>query len=404
MNFFSWESREFEPKATTRDIEFGYRLFLARKPDEGDLEALGNAISSDWDVGVLVRSILSSLEFKNTKLPMLLGSHQDQQSASAANPFDAPAADEDVYYCYRLLLGRNPDPNGWKAYTGFVNQGWSLGHLVKTFLSSEEFRTRGLSRPLLPAAPELIHMKGGFSLYIYSNDDVIGGYIRQKKEFEPHVTRAIRDKLFKGAAFVDIGANVGYFTILGAKAVGPGGTVVAYEPFQPNVTLLHMNVTANNLSNVHIYPFAAADKRTAFVAYSVDGNAGLREFSGKLEDMPSRDIVLSATLDETLSWLDRVDVIKIDVEGSEFRALTGARDIIRRHRPVIFSEFLPNALKVASNVSGEQYLELFLEYGYTLALISGDGGLYECGTEIQKILDGLEAQDGDHVDFVAAPR
>jgi FkbM family methyltransferase len=404
MSPYPWESREFDQKATEKDIELGFRLFLARKPDEGDLEALGNAIASDWNVEVLVRSFLSSLEFKNTKLPMLLGSQRDQQGTAATNPFDAPAAEEDVYYCYRLLLGRNPDPNGWQTYLGSVNQGWSLGHLVRTFLSSEEFKARGLSRPLLPAKPESIRMKGGFDLYIYSNDDVIGGYIRQKKEFEPHVTQVIKTKLFKGATFVDIGANVGYYTVLGAKEVGPEGTVVAYEPFQPNVSLLYMNVKANNLSNVHIYPFAAAEKRTAFVAYSVDGNAGLREFSGNLEDMPTRDIVLSATLDETLSWVSRVDVIKIDVEGSEFRALTGGLAVIRKHRPIIFSEFLPNALKVASNVSGEEYLELFLELDYTLSLISEEGKLIECGTEIQIILDRYNSGAGDHLDFMASPK
>lgn len=399
-----WEFDEFVRKANAKDIEFGCRLLLARDADEGDREALGTAIASDWTVEILVRSFLSSQEFKNIKLPLILSSQEKHRASGSPNPFDTAAAEEDVYYCYRLLLGRNPDPRGWQTYAGFVNQGWSLGHLVKTFLSSEEFKARGLSRPLLPAEPELIRMKGGFDLFIYTNDDVIGGYIRQEKEFEPHVTRGIKSKLFKGASFVDIGANVGYFTVLGAKAVGAEGTVAAFEPFPPNVTLLYMNVKANHLSNVRIYPFAAAETRTAFVAYSVDGNAGLREFSGKLEDMPSRDIVLSATLDETLSWLDRVDVIKIDVEGSEFRALTGAREIIRRHRPIIFSEFLPNALRVASNVSGEEYLELFLKFDYRLSLISEGGELLDCGTDIRKIMDGFAAASGDHVDFVATPK
>jgi len=394
----------FDSKATEKDIEFGTRLFLARKPDEGDREALGNAVASGWSVEVLTRSFLSSLEFKNIKLPLLLGSREFPPETAEENPFEVPAGEKDVLYCYRLLLGRDPDPGGWEAYSGSVKRGWSLGHLVKTFLNSEEFKQRGLSRPLLQARPELIRMKGGFDLYVYTNDDLIGGYIRQRREFEPHVTRAIRSRLAKGATFVDLGANLGYFTILGAKAVGGGGKVVAFEPFPPNVRLLQLNVQANNLSNVYVYPFAAAEKRAAFVAYSVDGNAGLREFSGNPLDILSRDIVLSVPLDETLSWLERLDVIKIDVEGCEYRALSGGLGILRRHRPVIFSEFHPAALKVASGVSGEEYLELFLKLDYTFALISEDGGLSDCGTETRQVLDRFEAQTGDHLDFVAIPR
>lgn len=404
MSTSPWESEEFTQKATEQDIEFGYRLFLAREPDEGDREALGSAIASGWTVEILVRSFLSSLEFKDTKLPMILGSQEKSPGTGSGNPFNALATKEDVLYCYRLLLGRNPDPGGWATYTEFVNGRSSIGHLVRAFLSSEEFKTRGLSRPLTPAKPELIKMKEGFDLYISSNDDLIGGYIRQKKEFEPHVTRAIKTRLFPGATFVDIGANVGYFMVLGALKVGAAGKVIAYEPFTPNVKLLYLNVRANNLSNVSIYPFAAAEKRTAFVAYTVDSNAGLREFSGNLEDILSRDIVLSATLDETLAWASRVDVIKIDVEGCEYRALQGGLEVIRKHRPVIFSEFLPEALKEASNVSGEDYLRLFLELDYSLSLISEEGELIACGTKIQKIFETLHSQPGDHVDFVAHPR
>jgi FkbM family methyltransferase len=395
--------KEFDPAAYEKDIGFCYRLFLGRKPDPGDREAYGNAVRAGWTVETLVRSFLSSPEFKGLKYALILKSASGAVHGRHANPFDIPAEKQDIEFCYRLLLGRAPDKGGWATYTAFIEEGWTLGRLVATFLGSEEFRGRALAETLDPAVPESVPMHEGFTLYVYSNDSVIGGYIRARREFEPHVTRVLKGRLFPGATFIDIGANVGYFTVLAGRIVGPAGRVYAFEPFPSNVNLIYLNARANGLDNVRIYPFALSDASTAFVVYTVDSNAGLKEFNGNPEEICGRDIVLSTTLDEVLLGLDKVDVLKIDIEGSEYKAIKGGRDLIRRHRPVIATEFFPDSLRLTSGVSGGEYLSLLLDYDYSLSIITETGELLECGRDPKRVLDYFKVQPGDHIDLLAEP-
>jgi hypothetical protein len=96
-----------------------------------------------------------------------------------------------------------------------------------------------------------------------------------------------------------------------------------------------------------------------------------------------------------------VDVVKIDVEGAEHRALTGATTMLREKRPDVFSEFAPVGLKEVSGVAPEEYLQLLLGIGYELAVLHRDGTVERCGREPRTVLD-VHARVGlDHVDLVA---
>jgi FkbM family methyltransferase len=392
---------DFDPAAHMEDIHFCYRILLGRSPDPSDLEAYGNAVGAGWTATTLVRSFLSSAEFKSHKYHRILESLLGEDFGRQTNPFNKPADTEDLKACYRLLLGRAPDEGGWATYSQLIEEGWTLGRLVGTFLNSEEFRNRALAETLDRSIPEPVAMKEGFTLQVYSNDSVIGGYIRNLREFEPHVTKVVKDILKPGATFVDIGANVGYFTILAGKIVGPEGRVFAFEPFSPNVKLIYLNADSNGLENVQIFPYALWDKRTAFVAYTVDTNAGFKEYRGDPEEISTRDIVLSTTLDESLRGFERVDVMKIDIEGSEYKALKGGLELIDKHHPSIVTEFFPDSLRLTSEVTGEEYLDLLLGCGYSLSIIEDSGSVQKCGKDPSKILNHFKSQSGDHIDILA---
>lgn len=394
---------DFDNTAKKNDITFCYRLLFGRHPNKEDQLAYTTAIRSGWSVDILTRSFLSSLEFKNRRYPDILASRESEWNSEINEGFSQQATEDDVKYCYRFLLGRNPDKSGLHAYKILIKKGCSIGFLLKLFLSSKEFNIRGLSKTLEPAKPELINMKEGFKLYVYSNDDVIGGYIRKEKEFEPHVTKIIKSELFRGATFLDIGANMGYYSILAAKIVGKNGKVYSFEPYQPNINLIFLNSRLNKVDNIFLYPFALADKRAAFVVYTVDTNAGLLEYSGGLEDFSSRDIVYSATLDELLAGVDQIDIIKIDVEGFEYKALSGGINLLKKHNPIIFSEFLPTSLKMASQITAEKYLKFLIENNYSISIISESGNKINCEKDIKKIMKYFYSQTGDHIDFVAYP-
>ena len=96
-------------------------------------------------------------------------------------------------------------------------------------------------------------------------------------------------------------------------------------------------------------------------------------------------------------------MIKIDVEGAEYLALSGAIAAIEKHRPIVFSEFSPPAMPQISGAQPEEYLDLFLERGYSISILGKDGKV-SCGSNKSMIMDLFHASGTDHIDFVAVPR
>lgn len=390
----------FNAAPLREDIVACYRLLLARDPDPGDLTALSTAIGAGWSLETLVRCVLCSREFRARRWPAILQADTSAPGDVRWTETSAAATDQDLRRCYRLLLGRDPDPRGWAVHLGAVRRGIGRDALLRSFLVSPEFRGRPLARALLPAAARPVEMKLGFPFAVYDTDDAIGAEFRNAGEFEPHVTKQFLARVSAGAVVLDIGANAGYFTVLAGRSAGAAGAVLAFEPYPANVSLIHTNVRLNALANVRVYPFALAERWSCYTAYSVDTNAGLLEFGGDPLALPGRDVVFSARLDDLLGALPRVDVIKIDVEGFEHRALSGGVALLEKHRPVIFTELLPEALVMASGVTPEEYLRFLTGFGYALSVIREDGGLAECGRDVGRVL-GMVGGRGAHADLLA---
>jgi len=146
---------------------------------------------------------------------------------------------------------------------------------------------------------------------------------------EPSVQRFIAQELSSGDTFYDIGANVGFFTVIAARRVGPAGRVVAFEPVHSNAALLRRNLAANAFENAEIVEAAVGDRSGSVPFLSrtaVDGKVHPRG------DTQVRMVRLD-DLD-----LPAPDLVKIDAEGAEFDVLRGARALIERHRPTIVCE------------------------------------------------------------------
>ncbi|HEX7155022.1 MAG TPA: FkbM family methyltransferase [Thermoanaerobaculia bacterium] len=130
-----------------------------------------------------------------------------------------------------------------------------------------------------------------------------------------------------GDVVYDIGANVGFFTLLAARLAGDGGHVYAFEPLPRNLTFLRRHLTLNRLTNVTVLPLAVA---------AAPGVARFQEGSN-----PSMGgLAPEGTLEVETSSLDALDLrpprfMKIDVEGAESEVLAGALRTLRTHRPVI---------------------------------------------------------------------
>jgi FkbM family methyltransferase len=152
----------------------------------------------------------------------------------------------------------------------------------------------------------------------------------------------------EGSVFVDVGANVGFYTVpLGRAARQKQGKVIAFEPVPSNFRRLRENVKINQLDKfVSIIPVGLSSSsgpatitlREDFVLGGETGNAAILIEDGADVKFPVQQIQLE-TLDSLCgSHIDRLDLIKIDVEGHEDHVLKGARNAIERHRPIVMIE------------------------------------------------------------------
>ena len=156
--------------------------------------------------------------------------------------------------------------------------------------------------------------------------------------YEPPTARWIQDALSPGAILFDIGANAGYFALVGSRRVGAQGLVVAFEPVAENADAIRAQLALNHLTNVEVVSAAASDVngKAEFVLERRNTNSHLREVAiTHAASHPERiDIVKTITLDEYVSKTGyRPSVIKIDVEGAEHKVLSGARQTLVQNHP-----------------------------------------------------------------------
>lgn len=314
--------------------------------------------------------------------------------------FREECSEEDIYYCFRLLLGRNPGDVEWPGHRALA--GNKLNTVVSTYLSSQEFKNRKLE--VLSDTEHVLVDLEGYQMYVSPSDIEVGAHIHRGKTYEPHVTEQVRKALAPGRFFLDIGANIGHFSLLAAHLVGKEGRVFSFEPSQYNVKLLYLNARVNGFENIEIYPFAVADRRMLLAYDGVASNGVISEIGENINSVMQTTLVYSVNLDDVLQDVEKMDVIKIDVEGAEYMALDGGRNLLRKHRPTMFSEFAPPALEAVSKVSAEVYLRLLLvDEGYAIAVCDLSGELVDCGRDVNKVIGCFADSGVDHIDIVAYP-
>jgi FkbM family methyltransferase len=221
------------------------------------------------------------------------------------------------------------------------------------------------------AYPVLTGPLRGFQFVLGSFAGIGGGASVYLNMIEMEQTAAFTDTLLEGQVLFDIGANVGYYTILGAKLVGPSGKVVAVEPVIRNLTYLYQHVILNKLCNVLIVS-GACSKAVSLTTFSL----GKYYATGYLADNHAAGIkgtseeelilVTTVTIDGMVEQLKiSPDVIKVDVEGAELSVLIGAEKTLLEIRPCIFLSTHSEALRIAC-------LDYLKDAGYVFDILSQD--------------------------------
>jgi FkbM family methyltransferase len=195
---------------------------------------------------------------------------------------------------------------------------------------------------------------------------------------------ALLDRLVRpGMTFIDVGANIGEITLVAAKRVGAGGRVIAFEPVDLVAERLQAHVTWNGLAQVAVVRAGLADSRGtapifASTGHKSDGeeNWGLNSLFGSDADQIPLQMVQLTTLDGYFDEhkLDQVDILKIDIEGSELPCLKGARDTLRKFKPHLIIE-IQNDSADAAGYSPADILDYLAGLGYRFECIGRLGTL-----------------------------
>lgn len=182
----------------------------------------------------------------------------------------------------------------------------------------------------------LIKAKNGYTLY-NKYDKYIGRSIELYGEFSEKEVALFKQVCKKNATVVEIGANIGTHTQAFSKMVGESGRVYAFEPQRIVFQTLCANLALNSILNVEAFAIALGDEEGFVllpdIVYDKEGNFGGIEF----DKFSTGRKIPKVKLDDFLK-VDRVDFIKIDVEGMEKEVIDGSVSIIKRFKPILYVE------------------------------------------------------------------
>ena len=218
---------------------------------------------------------------------------------------------------------------------------------------------------------------GDYVLYANPADVHIGAPLLAGIAHEPHVEAVMRERLRTRDVVLDIGANIGIMTMLAASRVGASGRVIAVEPIPRNRLLIARSAQTNGFGQIEILAAAAGESsgELELRTHPTTSNSSTPAAAGERLNTDGGVVVRvpMLVLDEVLANLDRLDLVKIDVEGMEPRALRGLQHTLTRLRPVLLSEFHPWAIERATASEPIEYLRWLLGLYSKITVLHRDG-------------------------------
>lgn len=214
----------------------------------------------------------------------------------------------------------------------------------------------GLSRPLTMTTHE-------------SGDAVISKSIQSDGIWEAYETQLLMGLLSQGDVFLDIGANIGYYSLIGADCVGDTGNVVSFEPEVNNFKILQKNIEHYSFKQVQTVNMGLANQVGSSQLYLSEDNFGDHQLFPEDDSRLRQEIKLTRA-DDFFGELPQVNCIKMDVQGSEYEVVTGMKHLIARSLPnlSIITEFWPHGLTRAGS-SAHKLLDELLSLEIPLYII-----------------------------------
>lgn len=243
--------------------------------------------------------------------------------------------------------------------------------------------------------PKLVEVHG-HKMFIDARDTLglaVGAY-------EPLQTELVKKIIKTGDVVLDIGANIGYYTLIFAKLVGEKGKVFAFEPGPSNFTLLKKNVEINGYQNVTSVQKAVSNKTgkiRLYLSHSITGHRIYDTHDGR----KFIEIEVVRLDDYFKNYKGRIDFIKIDIEGAEGAAIRGMSSLLRKNKNLkIVTEFNPRRLKEFGLEPG-RYLKLLLKHGFKLSNVDEQKKKIE-PTDIAELLKTYTPEKGNYTNLLCA--
>ena len=244
-----------------------------------------------------------------------------------------------------------------KGITHF--SGYGIGSMFPPLRAAYDF----LEERLRPRVVEV----NGVKIFLHPQEEFVSESLLRDNAYEAFETKILCEEIKPGHVVLDIGANIGYYTLLAAKLVGEQGRVFAFEPEHQNFALMNKSVKANGFHNVTLVRKAVYNATGPQTLYINQWNRGdNRIFESSDDDWPSVTIDATRLDDYFANYQGSIDFIKMDIQGAEITAIEGMSSLLNKHKRVkLFTEFEPITLK-AFGFEPADYLELLQQHGFTM--------------------------------------
>jgi FkbM family methyltransferase len=220
-------------------------------------------------------------------------------------------------------------------------------------------------RYLKPAGVIMIDVEGS-KMYVDSQDIGLTPYLLEWGIYEKYETELFKRLVKNGMVVVDIGANVGYYTLLASRLVGDKGRVFAFEPEPNNYDLLCKNIKVNKCRNVVPIRKAVFSSSGKIELFLDKNNLGAHSLSERNVNKPISIMVEATSLDDYFRNAPKIDVMKLDVQGSEMHVLEGMVNTMYHNDELqMIMEFWPRGLR-NSGSSPAGFLKKLKESGFEL--------------------------------------
>jgi FkbM family methyltransferase len=251
-----------------------------------------------------------------------------------------------------VVTGRGHDRSGWMN-----NLHHKLSYRLHKLLP--RFGITGIQKVPVPGMP-------GRFMYVHAEDGGVAHQLIIYREYEPYESSLVRKYLTPGMTVYNIGANLGYYTLLASECVGPSGKIFAFEPASENVELLRKTISDNSNFNVEICAMAVSEEAGAAMLSISETNSG----DHRLTTMTGRENVNVEVTSVDIFIAEGhppPEAIIMDVQGAELDVLRGAESLLRAKNPLLlFTEFWPGGLNDRHPNGAQEMLRILERAGFQL--------------------------------------